>query len=706
MVINIIDYYRPNITNGITTYINILTEKILSDGKDTLNIIYVAAGSKYKNITVESDYGFDNIYIPFDLATNGACSFNDEIFCNYLAERYLGKEIVLHFNWMNHAVIGLLFKKKRMKVRIILTKHCVAWRDFIKEDYETFFTIHNYLLKDKRSNFLLQRILHRENLYFHSVDGIIALTNDAYNLLIQCYNIDKNNIRMIYNAKHNNKKEKQCQKEYLRNKYGFSIKEKLLLYVGRISNLKGVQILAKLLLILYNKNANIRLIICGIGDFDWFLSNVSPEMKSHITFMGNSDTKTLNDMHEICDLAIMPSIVEQCSFVAIEYINARIPLLASSIPGVTELLPEEYRLDFPIEFRQSGYYVYLDKIADIAMNILNNQTISAERTEKCYKYLQKNSSVNNMLNATLAFYKQKKESLSHNTEPLVSIIIPCYNASKYLNECILSILSQTYKNYEIIIVDDGSNSIDQIIKEVNNEKITIVKNLHNKGIAYSLNKGIDAANGEFIARIDADDKMLPNRLSKQITYLQQHPECSIVGGNHLVVNAKGYPIGLTAYPETDEEIKICRFFMNPMSHPTVTMRRNIFHNHKYSSKYQHCEDYELWMQLADQYKMHNIQDCVTEYRIHDDSVSSKNQKTQKENSLQLVLDELSRIHISINDLELKIIAGCILGATRTFWSKNQKELDNLIKKILQYSNSTQDSSYLALLSYSIRHQLL
>ena len=86
-----------------------------------------------------------------------------------------------------------------MKVRIILTKHCVAWRDFIKEDYETFFTIHNYLLKDKRANFLLQRILHRENLYFHSVDGIIALTNDAYNLLIQCYNIDKNNIRMIYN---------------------------------------------------------------------------------------------------------------------------------------------------------------------------------------------------------------------------------------------------------------------------------------------------------------------------------------------------------------------------------------------------------------------------------------------------------------------------------------------------------------------------
>ena len=705
MTVYFIDYYRPGYVNGITTYIEILTKSFSTVTGMSLYIVYVAAMAKSKRIITEKVNKLNLIFVPFDLAENGVCNAKDEIFANFIASQQHDDEVILHLNWMNHASFAPLLKKK-MEVRTIMTKHCVAWRDRIRDNYELFYTIHSYLQNKGNGNFLLWRILNPEYTVFHNVDGLITLTRDSEHLLTQYYGVKESGVRMIYNATQEMSKDMGQTKEELRDQYGFTDEEQIILYVGRISELKGLQYLSELLVRLSETNRNVHMVVCGSGDWEWFLATIPPNFKSSVTAMGNANKSLLEDMYAICDLAIMPSIVEQCSYVALEYINAQVPFVISSIPGVTELLPKEYRNDFPIAFKPHGCQANIDKLVATVSCLLNNASERKIRAKNCKTYAKAITSVNKMAKDTLAFYKTPLERfhLHLKEEPLVSVIIPCNN-SLYLKECLRSVLGQSYSNIEIIVVDDGANDCNDIAKQLDDHRLKVIRNLHNKGIVYSLNKGISYANGRYIARIDADDRMLPDRLAKQVAYLEAHPECGVVGGNHMVINEKGYPVCLVAYPETDAEIKFSRFFMNPLSHPTVTLRCCILRQNKYENTYPYCEDYDLWMRLAKQCKMHNLQDCVTEYRIHQTNCSAKNTKEQKENSLKLILSELWKAHVDVSDDELKVVAACCFGATDTFWSKHKIELDNWISKVATSIESGTDHNLYPLLSYIIRHGL-
>ena len=705
MTIYFIDYYRPGYVNGITTYIDILTRSFSKVTGMSLYIVYVAAMAKSNRIVTAKENGINLIYVPFDLAENGVCNAKDEFFANFVACQQHDEEVILHLNWMNHASFAPLLKKK-MEVRTIMTKHCVAWKDWIRDHYELFHTIHSYLQNKDKENFLLWRILNPEYTVFHNVDGVITLTHDAEHLLTRYYGVKACRIRMIYNAAQEPSKSKSKTKEELRGQYGFTNDKKIILYVGRISELKGLLYLSKLLDRLTDTNRNVHMVVCGNGDWEWFLAALPPKLKSSVTAMGNADKNLLEDMYALCDLAIMPSIVEQCSYVALEYINALVPFVVSSIPGVTELLPKEYRNDFPITFKTHGCMADVHKLETTVRRLLYDSSEREARAKKCKSYIQTLTSVSKMANDTLAFYKKplEKPRLHLEEEPLVSVIIPCNN-SMYLKECLRSVFEQYYSNLEIIVVDDGANDCHDIAKLMNDYRLKVIRNLHNKGIVYSLNKGISYANGKYIARIDADDHMLPDRLTKQVAYLEAHPECGIMGGSHMVINEKGKPVCLVPYPETDAEIKFSRFFMNPLSHPTVTIRHSVLRQNKYRNSYPYCEDYDLWMRLAKRCKMHNLPDCVTEYRIHKESCSTKNSKEQKENSLKLVLDELWKEHIDVSDDELKIVAACCFGATNTFWSKHKPELDSWINKVATSLESNVDHNIYPLLSYVIRHGL-
>ncbi len=705
MTVYFIDYYRPGYVNGITTYIDILTKSFSQETEMSVYVVYVAAMAKSKRIVTAKENGINFIYVPFDLAENGVCNAKDEIFANFITNQQHDKEVILHLNWMNHASFAPLLKKK-LKVRTIMTKHCVAWRDRIRDHYELFHTIHSYLQNNGKASFLLWRVLNPEYTVFHNVDGVITLTRDAERLLTRHYGVKENRVRMIYNAAQESSRSRNKTKEKLRTQYGFTKNEKIILYVGRISELKGLQYLSELLVRLTNTNRNVHMVVCGSGEWEWFLATIPPELKSSVTAMGNADRNLLEDMYAICDLAIMPSIVEQCSYVALEYINAQVPFVTSSIPGVTELLPQEYRNDFTITFKPNGCQADTHKLSTTVSRLLNNASEREARAKKCKSYAQAITSVSKMTKDTLAFYKAplEKSQLHLEEEPLVSVIIPCNN-STYLKECLRSVLKQSYSNLEVIVVDDGAKDCQDIAKQLDDHRLKVVRNQHNKGIVYSLNKGISFANGRYIARIDADDHMLPDRLAKQVAYMEAHPECGIVGGSHMVINSKGYPVCQVAYPETDAEIKFSRFFLNPLSHPTVTIRHSVLHHNKYRKTYPYCEDYDLWMRLAKQCKMHNLPDCVTEYRIHKDSCSTRNSKEQKENSLKLVLNELWKTHIDVNDDELKVVAACCFGATEAFWSKHNQELDNWISKVAAQTGSSTSPDTITLLSFVIRHGL-
>lgn len=184
-----------------------------------------------------------------------------------------------------------------------------------------------------------------------------------------------------------------------------------------------------------------------------------------------------------------------------------------------------------------------------------------------------------------------------NQETLISIVIPAYNSSQYLNECIDSILTQTYQNIEIIIVDDGStdNSVE-VIKSYNDNRICLICNNHD--YIHSLNLGMNKARGKYIARMDADDIMQPNRLQIQYDFMENHPEIDISGS---WMEMFGDRTDIARGPTEHKEIISSLLLNNTLAHPTVIMRKSsvcVNGINLYKENYEYAEDYKLWTDLA------------------------------------------------------------------------------------------------------------
>lgn len=204
-------------------------------------------------------------------------------------------------------------------------------------------------------------------------------------------------------------------------------------------------------------------------------------------------------------------------------------------------------------------------------------------------------------------------------EPLVSVIIPCYNAEKYIEKSVRSILNQTYYNIEVLIADDASedSSVD-IIEMLKKEdsRIRLIKHQTNKKIVYTLNELIDIATGEYIARMDADDISLPERIEKQIRFMESHKNYAACGTNILEIDINDNVIGEKNYAAYEQETSFAVRFFNPVCHPSVLFKADICKRNHYDEKYVYAEDYELWCRLILEkgYKIGNIQEYLFMYR--------------------------------------------------------------------------------------------
>ncbi len=211
-----------------------------------------------------------------------------------------------------------------------------------------------------------------------------------------------------------------------------------------------------------------------------------------------------------------------------------------------------------------------------------------------------------------------------NSNPLVSVVVPVFNNHEYLRRALLSILHQTYRNLEIIVVDDGStdNSLSAI-NAIHDNRIVVLKNEKNRGIAFSLNAGIAKAQGELIARMDADDIALPDRIQRQVNYLCNHSRVGIVGSAAYQIDANERIKKIIFSPETDIEIRCCLPFMAPFIHPTVMIRKKILTNFNlwYDEQTKFAQDYGLWCRVLDYTAGYNLPIPLLKYRHHAKSIS-------------------------------------------------------------------------------------
>jgi glycosyltransferase involved in cell wall biosynthesis len=216
-------------------------------------------------------------------------------------------------------------------------------------------------------------------------------------------------------------------------------------------------------------------------------------------------------------------------------------------------------------------------------------------------------------------------------EPLVSVVMPVRNGDLYLAEAIESILEQTYQNFEFIIINDASDDqTPQILTHYQKQdaRIVVLHNRKNLGVAASLNKGIDVTKGTYIARMDADDISMPDRLSKQVAFLEKHTHIGVLGT--AIRYVKDDQLGkVITYRNNSFVLKWECLIHNPVAHPTVLMRSDVIHKAgRYSEQHPHTEDYELWSRLIFKHKIKfaNINQVLLHYRIHAASVTRNNQE--------------------------------------------------------------------------------
>ncbi|WP_378953192.1 glycosyltransferase family 2 protein [Pelosinus sp. sgz500959] len=235
--------------------------------------------------------------------------------------------------------------------------------------------------------------------------------------------------------------------------------------------------------------------------------------------------------------------------------------------------------------------------------------------------------------------------------PKVSVIMPVYNAEAYLSEAIESILGQTFVDFEFIIIDDGSTDGSlNIIKTYSDPRIVVVCNETNLKLIPTLNKGLNLAKGQYIACMHADDISLPERLTRQVEFMDQNPNICVCGTwVELFGDCEQVFWRFTAPPD---EVKCMLLFGCCIAHPSVMLRRTIVEaGLGYSPLYPHAEDYALWVQIAQNYEIANIPEVLLKYRRSEGQVSSKYAGQLMEIALKIQREQINALGIEPTEEE-------------------------------------------------------
>lgn len=209
--------------------------------------------------------------------------------------------------------------------------------------------------------------------------------------------------------------------------------------------------------------------------------------------------------------------------------------------------------------------------------------------------------------------------------PKVSVILPVYNGDRWLDECIKSVLNQTFQDFEFIIVNDGSTDKTPFIMDKYSSKDNriILINKPNTGLSDTLNTGLKVSRGKYIARIDSDDICLQDRLKLQVHFLDNNLDYIIVGSSVLYINELGKFLGYSYVFISDSSIKRMMYKINPFVHPSVMIVKSVLDDVNGYEGFirQDFEDYYLWHRLRDRGKFYNLPIPLIKYRLVDNSLS-------------------------------------------------------------------------------------
>lgn len=252
--------------------------------------------------------------------------------------------------------------------------------------------------------------------------------------------------------------------------------------------------------------------------------------------------------------------------------------------------------------------------------------------------------------------KQKNISEQSNTIK-ITVFMAAYNAAAFISESIESILQQTYTNFELLIVDDGStdDTID-IILGIQDPRVRLIQNESNRGLPFTRNVALKEARGEFLAILDSDDIATPDRLEIQLQHFLDRPELAVLGGRAYVIDDQGMRTGEELIPICgSDQLHAALLFYNSFVHSTVMLRMTVFREMGGYPNHPVAQDYGLFSRIALAYEVDNIPLYLGEYRKHGNNISVRKQNLVDEQLSAILFYQLAKLLPDIKDVNPQLL---------------------------------------------------
>lgn len=242
-----------------------------------------------------------------------------------------------------------------------------------------------------------------------------------------------------------------------------------------------------------------------------------------------------------------------------------------------------------------------------------------------------------------------------NPAPRISVLMPVHNGEPYLREAIDSVLNQTFPDFELLIIDDGSTDASrEICRSYADPRLRLEENGRNLGLITTLNKGLDLAKGEYIARMDCDDISLPRRFERQAGFMDAHPDIGICGSWYEKLD-EGRAIVLRL-PTDHATLRFFMLFDNPFQHSSIFMRRSVLEawELRFDPAFIHAEDYEFWARCSEHTGVANLPEVLLRYRSHPDNVSHRFKTGQHRTADQVRRRQLAQFGPGATESEIQL----------------------------------------------------
>jgi len=443
---------------------------------------------------------------------------------------------------------------------------------------------------------------------------------------------------------------------------------KLLLSVGALDQSKGHADLLDALPAVVKQFPEVELAIAGAGAYSETLIRqaASLGLGDRVHWLGYRED--VADLIHSADLFVHPSREEGLGSTLIDAMLAGVPIVTTTAGGILELVGPQNK-ESAVAWTSSPE----DKkqLSDQIVDALSQPDLAKSRAEAAKERALERFTDDSMVESTLEVYHEvlsqehsrlspqmralaaagqlessqraKRESTARpqTTAPAVSVVMPIYNGAQYLREALASIRWQTFTDWELVCVNDGST--DESLKILRqfaaiDSRIRIV-NQENQGIVEALNRGVEESRADWIARIDSDDVALPVRLATQWRYIQENPEVVLVGSHMLFVDPKGNPICIERYQTTHEGVEqaLLGGKAGSFGHPSVLMRRDkVLEAGGYRKEFEWVEDTDLWLRMIRLGRVANIPQVLVNYRLHEQSVCWNRRALQRERGQQML----------------------------------------------------------------------